>query len=221
MQVMKKTEQVDHVFGMAEQEARQRSAGSVELEHVWLALLQEQDAPGVRELAAFGVDPSLLAAAIEAGLGQTHCTPQSGEIDFSADVRDLLKRIALEAYLLGDNDIGTEHLLLGLLKFHNNGIDQAIQSLGLNCDSLVDQINIRLRRRAKRASMVKPTSVGLSSAVREILALAPLEAAQAGRTAVEPEHLLMAILKRPSSAAAAALVEKGVTLEWLRERFRA
>jgi ATP-dependent Clp protease ATP-binding subunit ClpC len=120
------------------------------------------------------------------------------------------------ALRLRHRHVGTEHMLLALLDERELGAAGLLQRLGVDLD--------RLHRRV--APSVKP---GKSSAVREprytsraqvALELADAEAGALHQEVVQPEHLLLGLLREERGIAAQSLRKSGVTLERARNEMR-
>ena len=125
----------------AQDAARTMRHEQVDTEHLLLGVLATRaEAAGTRVLTRCGVDRGLAAAEIEAivGLG-TH--PGSGHIPFAPGGKKVLELSLREALALGDRRIGTEHLLLALLRVRE-GI--AAQLLGRH-DVDRDRVQTMLR----------------------------------------------------------------------------
>jgi hypothetical protein len=94
-----------------------REAGSAEIGtgHILLGLLEDTDSLGARAIAASGTPAEQIAELARAGL-QPAGTPSPGHIPFSAEAKKTLELSLREALRLGHSHIGTEHILLGLLR---------------------------------------------------------------------------------------------------------
>lgn len=100
---------------MAEDEALGLRHAEVGTEHVLLALLQEGRGLATRALQELGVDPAELAQRIKTGLQPANVVA-SGPIGLSPGARSSLQMARAEAGRLHHDYVGTEHLLLGLLR---------------------------------------------------------------------------------------------------------
>jgi hypothetical protein len=101
----------------ARQEAIKRRHDRVLPEHLILGLLQEQEGLAARAIAALGVSPEAVRAALGAVLPAVvpaGVTP--GHVPFDSRTLKVLELTLREALALGHNYIGTEHILLGLLE---------------------------------------------------------------------------------------------------------
>lgn len=109
------TPRVRRVLAMAEDEAIGLRHAEVGTEHVLLALLREGRGLAARALQELGLDPAELAQRVRAGLQPSNVIA-SGPIGLSPGARSALQMARAEAGRLHHEYVGTEHLLLGLLR---------------------------------------------------------------------------------------------------------
>ena len=123
-------------------QARQESAalghGYVGTEHLLLALTRETGSLGQRILAGASVEAEQVSASITAlvGVGTRGCPPCQG---LTPECRRCVERAANEAVSRRHNALGTEHLLLGLLREKGTAAGQILTSFGLDLDRLYRQ----------------------------------------------------------------------------------
>jgi len=217
------TERAQRVVVLAQDEARKLQSDHVGVEHLLLGLLREQESTAARALASIGlkVDPVRAAVAKILGPGPGAV---SGEISFSPGAKKVMVEAAIdEARLLGHNYVGTEHLLLGLLR--DGQMLGLLYELGANPEALRTQIRHLLGQAPGEMAPQLPVSLYLLPLAHEVshvlLPLATSEAQRAGAAAIAPEHLLLAMLRDGApSPVANLLLEKGVTLAWARQRLQ-
>lgn len=108
----------------------------MQTEHLLLALLRQKEAPGIIELQSLNVDLEHLSRGLSKNLQPaSHGKPE--EVQFSTALTKVLTEMVVrEAKLLGTNYIGTEHVLLSLLREHGGPIELAITELGHEIDAL-------------------------------------------------------------------------------------
>lgn len=109
------TPRVRRVLAMAEGEAEGLRLSEVGTEHVLLALLREGRGLATRALEELGVEPAELAQRMRARLVPADIAPV-GQIGLGPDARAALQMAHAEAGRLHHDYLGTEHLLLGLLR---------------------------------------------------------------------------------------------------------
>lgn len=133
------TERARQAIVLAQDEARSMKHGYIETGHLLLGLLREEEGLGARVLASLNVTTdgtrerlrSMLGDGVDVTTGQIPFTPRSKK------VLDLALR---EALSLGHNYIGTEHILLGLVR-ENEGISARILSdAGLTPDAIRNEV---------------------------------------------------------------------------------
>ena len=134
------TERARRVLVLAQDESRGLGHGEIGTEHLLLALIHEGDGVAARALASFGV--SLPAArqevvtAVGRGSVESAATPP-----FTRPAKAALERALREALLLGHNYIGTEHMLLGLLRVEGGGTAaRVVAALGVDHVELEERI---------------------------------------------------------------------------------
>ena len=120
-----------NVVRRSQEEARRLGAASVGTEHVLLGLLGEPDSVGARALVALGVSPDALRATLERGGEQGPGAP-SGHLPFTPRAKKVLELSLREALGLGCNYIGTEHILLGLVREGEGVAAQALVDSGID-----------------------------------------------------------------------------------------
>ena len=110
------SERARGLVGRAQDEARRLQAEQVDVEHLLLALVREGKGVGVRVLRNLGVDLDRLVGEVERTLGHGTASP-AGPLPFTPRLRSvMLEWAAAEAHALGHAKVGTEHLLLGMLR---------------------------------------------------------------------------------------------------------
>ncbi len=134
------TERAQKVIMLAQEEARRLGSHYVGTEHILLGLIQEREGIAVKALAATGVDLDKVKAALEQAIGGGGATVQ-GEIGFTPRAKKVVMELALEeARSLGHNYIGTEHILLGLLKEGEGVAVRVLAAMGADADKVRAQV---------------------------------------------------------------------------------
>lgn len=220
------TERAQRVVVLAQDEARRLQRDYVGSEHLLLGLLREGEGVAAKALQSMGVDLDRLRAAVEQALGRGEKSV-SGEIGFTPPAKRVMVEWAIEeSRAMGHNYVGTEHLLLGLLHAQEDPAVKLLSGLGVELAALRQQVLHLLGTPPRREVPGPETSVRwvpilpLADVVRHVLLpLASSEAKRLGASAIGPEHLLLGLLRDAAPSRAADLLrEKGITLEWLRER---
>jgi ATP-dependent Clp protease ATP-binding subunit ClpC len=117
-----------------------------------------------------------------------------------------------EARRAGQNFVGTEHLLLGLIGEGTATAARVLREQGITLDKtrrMADNIT-------NRGPGYSPANIPFTPKVKSIFETATQEARQLGDGAVGTEHILLAIAKDPETVAAKVLIRLGIDLERLR-----
>ena len=109
------TTRAGHAIVLAQEEARLLSHDYIGTEHVLLGLLGEPESIGGQVLASFGFTRDGVREAVVERVGRGKSAP-SGHIPFTPRAKKTLELSLREALSLGHNYIGTEHILLGLIR---------------------------------------------------------------------------------------------------------
>jgi ATP-dependent Clp protease ATP-binding subunit ClpC len=119
-----------------------------------------------------------------------------------------------EVSALGGNAIETEHLLLGLLRQSKGLTSDVCERAQLNDDALRAEVKARSAGRVRHSTSVE---IPFSEETKRILNAAASEADGLGHNHIGTEHLLLAILCEPATAAGQILTAHGITRVALRE----
>jgi len=109
------TDRARRAVHLAQEEARLLRHDYVGTEHLLLALLYEEEGVAAKALALLGISRQDVRAQVEETIGYGH-SPPAGPMPFTAPAKKALELSLREALALGHHYIGTEHLLLGLLR---------------------------------------------------------------------------------------------------------
>ena len=129
------TQSARRVIVLAQQEAALLDHNYIGTEHLLLGLIAEGEGVGVRALEALDISLPSVRAQVEGiiGRGQTTVT---GHIPFTPRAKKVLELSLLEARELGDQHIGSEHLLLGLVREGEGVAAQVLGRLGVDLDGV-------------------------------------------------------------------------------------
>ncbi len=133
------TDRARRVVVLAQEEARLLNNDRIGTEHLLLGLIREGDGVAAKALNALGI--SLVAARqeVEALIGRGQ-HPPSGHIPFSPRAKKVLELSLREGLQLGHNYIGTEHILLGLIREGDGVAAQVLIKLGANLNRVRQQV---------------------------------------------------------------------------------
>ncbi|MET8625736.1 Clp protease N-terminal domain-containing protein [Kitasatospora sp. NPDC004669] len=107
------------VIVASQEEARRAGNPEITAEHILLGLLAEPEGIGVKALAAQGITPEAVRAAVTAVLPAAVDQVLPALIPYDAQGKKVVELTFREALKLGHNYVGTEHILLALLEFEN------------------------------------------------------------------------------------------------------
>ena len=130
------TERARQVPVLAQDEARALGHDYIGTEHLLLGLLREEQGLAARVLDALGVTVEETRARVAEIVGQSESGPVSGQIPFTPRAKKALELSLREALALGHNHIGTEHLLLGLVRETDGVGAQILFDLGPDAETI-------------------------------------------------------------------------------------
>jgi ribosomal protein S18 acetylase RimI-like enzyme len=119
------------VIVLAQEEAGLLDHNYIGTEHLLLGLIAEGDGVGARALEALEISLPSVRTQVEEIIGRGKTTPV-GHIPFTPRAKKVLELSLLEARELGDQHIGTEHLLLGLVREGEGVAAQVLRKLGVS-----------------------------------------------------------------------------------------
>ncbi|MEE9201777.1 MAG: ATP-dependent Clp protease ATP-binding subunit, partial [Dehalococcoidia bacterium] len=128
------------VLSLAQEEAQRFNHNYIGTEHILLGLVREGEGVAARVLSNLGVDLHKVRAAVEFIIGRGE-KPPSGEIGLTPRAKRVIELSVDEARNLNHNYIGTEHLLLGLLREGEGVAAGVLESLGMNLDKVRSEVN--------------------------------------------------------------------------------
>ena len=151
------TDRAKHVVIAAQDEARRRRHSEVGTEHLLLGFLHEPQCLAVKAIESFDVSSDALLSAVEAQLGAPG-SDVPGHIPFSRSAKKVRNLALREALRLGHNYIGTEHMLLALLRDERSGGAQVLQSFGVSRKGAEEWI-VSIRSASSAASTPSPAGL--------------------------------------------------------------
>jgi ATP-dependent Clp protease ATP-binding subunit ClpC len=123
------TDRARRVVVLAQEEARLLNHNYIGTEHILLGLIHEGEGAAARALAGMGISLEAVRSQVVEIIGQGAQAP-SGHIPFTPRAKKVLELSLREALQLGHNYIGTEHILLGLIREGEGVAAQVLQKLG-------------------------------------------------------------------------------------------
>jgi ATP-dependent Clp protease ATP-binding subunit ClpA len=132
------TDRARRVVVLAQEEARMLNHNYIGTEHLLLGLVHEGEGVAARALESVGVSLNAVRQQVEEIIGQGEQAP-TGHIPFTPRAKKVIELAGREANDLGHNYVGTEHLLLGLIREGDGVAAQTLAKLG------VDLAGVRLQ----------------------------------------------------------------------------
>jgi ATP-dependent Clp protease ATP-binding subunit ClpA len=133
------TERARRAVAQAQEEARMLDHGYIGTEHILLGLLREGEGVAARALQSLGIRLDAVRQQVEEIIGRGQQAP-SGHIPFTPRAKKVLELSLREAQKLGHNYIGTEHILLGLLREGDGVAAQVLVNLGADQNRVRQQV---------------------------------------------------------------------------------
>ena len=133
------TDRARRVVVLAQEEARNLNHNYIGTEHILLGLIHEGEGVAAQALEAMGISLESVREQVEEIIGQGTEAP-SGHIPFTPRAKKVLEYSLREALQLGHNYIGTEHILLGLIREGDGVAAQVLTNLGADLPSVCQQV---------------------------------------------------------------------------------
>lgn len=215
------TERAKRVLHLARQEAQQLHHNSIGVEHLWLGLMSEGEGVGAKALRDQGVNLQNMRNAVDALKRDDEKGKASpGELGLSESGKQVIEQAVVEAQRLNHHYIGTEHLLLALVRQADKTTQNIFDTLGVKLADLIDQtIRILSQSGARHQNVTAQTQGGrqdkflrFSTQCRKALAFAQEEAQRFQHNYIGTEHLLLGLLRQTDGLAYAVLSSLGVEL---------
>ncbi len=134
------TDRARKVMSLARQEAQRFNHEYIGTEHILLGLVQEGSGLAARVLKNLDVDLRKIRTAVEKLIPHGPPTVQMGQLPFTPRAKRVLELAQGEANQLGHDHIGTEHLLLGLLRENEGVAAQVLMNLGLKLEDVREEV---------------------------------------------------------------------------------
>ena len=205
------SERARRVLTLAQEEAQHLNHSYIDTEHILLGLAREEEGVAAKVLSNLGVGLSKVRAAIGFVIGRGE-KPSTGETGLTPRAKRVIELAIDEARHLGHNYIGTEHLLLGLLREGEGVAADILDSLGITLERVRAETIRILNEASPKSRAARPTS---RTPALDQLGIDLTAAAQAGKLdpiigrASEIERVIQ-ILSRRTKNNPALIGEPGV-----------
>ncbi len=134
------TERARKVILLAKEEAKRFNHDYIGTEHILLGLVREGEGVAAAVLASFGLTPDKIRIEVEKLVQPGPTTVISGDLPFTPKAKKVMELATEEARALGHNYIGTEHLLLGLIREGEGVASQVLMNLGLELERVREEV---------------------------------------------------------------------------------
>ncbi len=133
------TERARRVIILAQEEAKRLNHSAVGTEHILLGIVREGEGVASKVLESLNINPERVRAEIESAIGRGERTPYE-EVAFTPRAKKVLELALDEARRLGHNYIGTEHLLLGLIREGEGVAARVLEAMGADLERVRSQV---------------------------------------------------------------------------------
>jgi ATP-dependent Clp protease ATP-binding subunit ClpC len=133
------TDRARRVVVLAQEEARMLNHNYIGTEHILLGLIHEGEGVAAKALESLGISLDAVREQVQEIIGQGQQAP-SGHIPFTPRAKKVLELSLREALQLGHNYIGTEHILLGLIREGEGVAAQVLVKLGADLNKVRQQV---------------------------------------------------------------------------------
>jgi ATP-dependent Clp protease ATP-binding subunit ClpA len=209
------------MMALANQEALHRCHEYVGTEHILLGLVIEGAGVGANVLKNLGVDLGKVRREVDSLLRSGPEMAIAGKLPLTPRARKVIEFAIEEARGLGHTYVGTEHLLLGLLRQMDGVAAQFLAGFALTVEKAREQTRMLLsahvettpRMRASAKTETAPVSGGsetLTGAAIRVIVVASTSAQKLGDPWLKAEHVLFGITEEGSSSAAKLLARHGI-----------
>lgn len=220
------SDQVRKALQSARKEAARLDHDYVGTEHLLLGLLLQIESVAMAVLLNLEVSWDEVKAELEKRVPRGQSNSHDSEIPYTSRAKKVLEMAMMEARELDHTYVGTEHILLGLIKEEKGVAAQVLQSFGVVLKNAREE-TLRLLGQGSRdptaEGRVAQTSVSgggynFTDRVRKAVQMAREEAARLHHDFVGPEHLLLGVFREGSGVAVASLRRLGLEPNAVRDR---
>jgi ATP-dependent Clp protease ATP-binding subunit ClpA len=134
------TDRARRAVVLAQEQARMLHHDYLGTEHILLGLIQEGGGVAAKALESLGVSLEAVRQQVEELVGRGQAEPSERNIPFTPEAKQVLKLALGEAMALGHHYIGTEHILLGLIREGKGPAAQVLASLGADQNLVRQQV---------------------------------------------------------------------------------
>ena len=214
------TDRARRVLVLAQDEARSMNHDFLGTEHLLLALLREGEGLAAKVLGELGVTTQAVEDRVKALIPPGTMTGESsGAPPFTPRAKSVMEHALREALQLGHNYIGTEHLLLGLLREGSGVAAQVLGELAVKQDDVRARVIEKLAGFAasQPASPIVAQQAQSTQGARDLIGKART-IGSADKGPIGTHHYLLAMTELADSMAGRILASLGVTTDLVKEK---
>ena len=218
------------VLALAQDEAIRFNHNYIGVEHLLLGLVREGEGVAARVLDSLGIDLSKMRSSVEVMIGRGKETTSPSEITLSPRTKKVIELAVDESRKLGHSHVGTEHLLLGVVREGESVGAGLLQSMGVSLEQVRHQVIAVMGQHRPEMGATASAGIGpsagagigsshpvpfvdrLETSGRRALARAYWEAGRANDKEVAPHHLLLGLVTSGDVWTHRLLAELGVDL---------
>ena len=221
-----------HAMALANLEAGKLNHNYLSPAHLMLGLIAEGECVATETLRMLRVDLDAVRDEVRALMETGDSKGSVGRRANTKELNEVMNLAIQEARRFGHRYVGTEHLILGVLSSAESIPARVLRKQGIDLAKLRDKTLAVLRSEIEASHDLAHSRHGdfewvhqqeLAKAFRSpkfwhTMILAVDSANRMGAGEVEPQHLLLALLRDTSNGVAGLLNDKGITIEWLHAR---
>jgi ATP-dependent Clp protease ATP-binding subunit ClpA len=213
------TDRARRVVVYAQEEAGLLKHNYIGTEHILLGLIREGEGVGAKALRELGVDLAMVRSEVEGVIGRGDQGVKIGRhIPFTPRAKKILELALREALKLGHNYIGTEHIVLGVVREGQGVASQILERKGITYETMTTKVVALLKDftapvvpPAEGSTLPALGNVTYTDGGEAVLRTAQMGAEAEGGVPVGSHHLLDAMLAIPDTAAYRFLQSKGLS----------
>jgi len=219
-------------MALANLEAGKLNHGHLAPGHLMLGLIAEGECVATEALRLLDVDLDKVRDEVAARMERGDAGGVLGRRAQTDETKEVIALAIAEARKFGHRYVGTEHLVLAMLQLSDGLPSKVLRQQGVQLETLREKVLAMLRSSVDPTHDLAHSRHGdfewvhqqeLAKAFRSpkfwhTMILAGDSANRLGAGEIEPQHLLLALLRDETSGVAKMLHAKGVTLDWLREQ---
>ena len=221
-----------HAMALANLEAGKLDHNYLAPGHLMLGLIAEGECVATEALRLLDVDLDKVRDEVAARMGRGEAGGVLGRRAQTDETKEVMALAIAEARKFGHRYVGTEHLVLALLQLADGLPSKVLRQQGVQLESLREKVRAMLRSSVDPAHDLAHSRHGdfewvhqqeLAKAFRSptfwhTMILAVDSANRLGAGEIEPQHLLLALLRDETTGVAKLLRTKGVTEDWVRDQ---